>query len=219
MKLSILIPTHNRPELFKRSINSILNNLPDYPIEIIVNNDSKDITEIHSDQVQIRYNYQTSIDISDIYQLLYDQSRGEYVYILEDDDYIRSNFFDNIIYDSDVLFIEYISEPEIEYYGPVCAYKMMRKNRKYQSLTNLSEFFNVFDDEYFQLSQIIFKNNLIDQVPRGNNIRNDYHLLGMLAEIGCSFKYIAEQKWVQTTDGMDNISVPELNNDTRFYEE
>lgn len=219
MKLSILIPTHNRPELFKRSINSILNNLPDYPIEIIVNNDSKDITEIHSAQVQIRYNYQTSIDISDIYQLLYDQSGGEYVYILEDDDYIRSNFFDNIVYDSDVLYIEYISEPEIEYYGPVCAYKMMRKNRKYQSLTNLSEFFNVFDDEYFQLSQIIFKNKLIDQVPRGNNIRNDYHLLGMLAEIGCSFKYIAEQKWIQTTDGMDNISVPGLNNDTRFYEE
>ena len=219
MKLSILIPTHNRPELFKRSINSILNNLPDYPIEIIVNNDSRDITEIHSDQVQIRYNYQTSSDISDINQLLYDQSEGEYVYILEDDDYIRSNFFDNIIYDSDVLYIEYISEPEIESHGPVCAYKMMRRNRKYQSLTNLSDFFNVFDDEYFQLSQIIFKNKLIDQVPRGNNIRNDYHLLGMLAEIGCSFKYIAEQKWIQTTDGMDNISVPGLNNDTRFYEE
>ena len=55
MKLSILILTHNRPLLFERCINSVLNNLPNYDIEILVNNDSNDITEIHNDKVNIYY--------------------------------------------------------------------------------------------------------------------------------------------------------------------
>jgi glycosyltransferase involved in cell wall biosynthesis len=57
MKLSILILTHNRPILFKRCINSVLNNLPNFDIEILVNNDSKDITEIYHDNVNIFYYY------------------------------------------------------------------------------------------------------------------------------------------------------------------
>ena len=43
MKLSILIPTHNRPKLFSRALHSVLNILPKYEIQIIVNNDSNDI--------------------------------------------------------------------------------------------------------------------------------------------------------------------------------
>ena len=53
MMLSILILTHNRPQLFKRALTSVLNNLPDYEIEILVNNDSQDIEEIYSDDVYI----------------------------------------------------------------------------------------------------------------------------------------------------------------------
>lgn len=42
MKLSILILTHKRPELFQRCLESALHMLPEN-VEIIVNNDSNDI--------------------------------------------------------------------------------------------------------------------------------------------------------------------------------
>ena len=54
-KLSILILTHNRPLLFERCINSVLRNLPNYEIEILVNNDTNDIKEIYSDKVSIKF--------------------------------------------------------------------------------------------------------------------------------------------------------------------
>ena len=54
MKLSILILTHNRPKLFKRCIKSVIKNLPDFDIEILVNNDSNDIEEVYRAQGEIR---------------------------------------------------------------------------------------------------------------------------------------------------------------------
>ena len=45
MKLSILIPTHNRPRLFARCLLSVLPQI-NSDIEVIVNNDSNDIKPI-----------------------------------------------------------------------------------------------------------------------------------------------------------------------------
>ena len=75
---------------------------------------------------------------------------------------------------------------------------------------------NVFDDEEFQLGQILFKKNKLKKFPEGNNIHNDVELFKQLANAGCSFKYIDKQTWVQTTDGKDNISFPNFNKDERF---
>ena len=103
MKLSILILTHNRPSLFKRCITSVLNNLPNYNIEILVNNDSNDISEVYSDKVDISYFYKKTEKLTDIYKFLFDQSKGEYIFYLEDDDYIRSNFFKYLFKISETL--------------------------------------------------------------------------------------------------------------------
>ena len=107
-KLSILIPTHNRPSLFKRCIKSVLDQSTNIKYEIIVNNDSRDIDEIYDDSVSIKYYYKKYYDISKIYKFLYDQSCGEYVYFLEDDDYIGNNFFSVLDFNYDINFINYI---------------------------------------------------------------------------------------------------------------
>ena len=52
MKLSVLIPTHKRPKLFIRCLNSVLNTLDELDFEVIVNNDSNDITEIEDIRVK-----------------------------------------------------------------------------------------------------------------------------------------------------------------------
>ena len=55
-KLSILILTHNRPDLFQRCLHSVLSQLDDRTdVEIIVNNDSNDIREINDSRVTYYY--------------------------------------------------------------------------------------------------------------------------------------------------------------------
>lgn len=84
MQMSILILTHKRPDLFNRCILSALKNIPNN-IEIIVNNDSNDITEIPHPQVQ--YFYENPEHLSDKYKFILDKAKGEFIYYLEDDDY------------------------------------------------------------------------------------------------------------------------------------
>ena len=93
MKISFLILTHNRPHLFLRCINSILQFKFSYPVEILVNNDSNDISEINIPDYNIKYFYYNNPNIGYIYKLLFDQSTGEYIFFLEDDDYL-SDIFD-----------------------------------------------------------------------------------------------------------------------------
>ena len=102
MKLSILILTHNRPKLFTRCITSVLNILPEYKVEILVNNDTNDIQEVYDNKVNIRYFYEQKNDLSDIYKFLYNTAKGEFIYFLEDDDYLKPNFFNGLDFGYDI---------------------------------------------------------------------------------------------------------------------
>ena len=82
MKLSILILTHNRPKLFKRCIDSVIKNLPDFDIEILVNNDSNDIEEVYSENITIKYFYKKYKELGETYRFLYFESKGEYIFFL-----------------------------------------------------------------------------------------------------------------------------------------
>ena len=212
MKLSILILTQNRPKLFTRAIKSAIENRPD-DVEIIVNNDSNDITELCYDNVT--YQYECDEDISKIYQSLFDHATGDYVYFLEDDDYLLPNFYDNIDYKHDIYFLEYLSKPEIETNGIVVSLNQSKVNRQFKDLI-LPEFTNAIDYEHFQLGQILFKRKLIDCFPTGNILHNDKNLFLEATKNASGFKYIEKPMWVQTLDGNDNISYPDLNTDTRF---
>ena len=184
--LSILILTHNRPKLFERCLNSVLKqNLKD--IEILVNNDSDDISE-SSDYTLYKVKSQ---NLSEIYFNLFKKAKGKYIYFLEDDDYLLEGFKDfyNEVLNSDYDF------------GIA---KYLKHNLKPMK----------FNKEDFQLSQVIFKKSKITKFPFDNNIENDYKLYinnkndNTLVSNKVIFK--------QTTDGKDNISFKCFNKDYRF---
>lgn len=191
--LSILILTHNRPELFNRCIQSVLENLPTYPIEILVNNDSKDIKEVDG----ATYFYEKHSDLSNTYKFLFDKASNEFIYFLEDDDYILPNFFNSLDFGYDINFLNYRHENINN--------TISRRKREFKE-----------DKEDFQLGQIVFRKALVRKFPSGNNINNDWILYKSL--IG-TIKFIPEILWVQTIDGGDNISFSNLNKDNRFYED
>ena len=203
--LSILILTHNRPQLFKRALTSVLNNLPDCEIEILVNNDSQDIEELYSDDVHIEYNYFTDTDLSLVYKHLFDRAAEDYVFFLEDDDYINKNFFEGIDFVSDVYYLEYTSNPLINEVGPVCHYKRMTTvNKQAKKETVISSFLQKYDDRDFQLSQLVFRKSIVGRWPTGNDIENDKRLFESFHD--GTIKCMSGHRWVQTTDGNDNIS-------------
>lgn len=216
MKLSILILTHNRPNLFKRCIKSVLDNLPDFDIEIHINNDSNDITEIYHDKVKIFYYYKKHKKLTDTYKFLFDSSNGDFVFYLEDDDYIRSNFFNLINFNYDINFLNYIPKDILtnktdlnEYYQ-----RFFKKFKELYKITDFSDFLKKYDHKDFQLSQMVFKRTGIKYWPRDDSIDNDYKLLCSL-DLKSIF-YVSKPTWVQTTDGKNNISFDIYNKDKRF---
>jgi hypothetical protein len=111
----------------------------------------------------------------------------------------------------------YTSVDHITYHGPKEAIKRQRLNKHLIDVTDYKMFIDNFNDEYFQLGQILFRKNCINRFPVGNNIRNDYVLFSECINVDSTIKYIDRQLWTQTTDGKDNISFEELNTDERFY--
>ena len=214
MKLSICIPTHKRPQLFKRAIESIICSAPDFDYEIRVNNDSYDIMEIPGEHVY--YTYYKDTDLSNVYRYLFDSAIGEYIYYLEDDDYIHPNFFENLDLTYDINYVLYTSVDHIEHYGLREAINRQQSNAHLINTTNYSEFIDTFESTYFQLGQIIFKKDIVQSFPTGNNINNDYKLFSECFDNRSTIKYIDKQLWTQTTDGSDNISFENLNKDARF---
>lgn len=217
MKLSILILTHNRPNLFERCIKSVLNNLPDFPVEIIVNNDSNDITEIYSDTVNVSYHYKKHKKLTDTYKFLYEQSKGEYIFYLEDDDYIKSYFFKFLNFNYDINFLNYLSKDILNHKKNLITYykRFFNKFKLLSKINDLSEFLNIYKPRDFQFSQIVFKKSGIKCWPKEDNIHNDYKIFKSLDLK--TILYISKPLWIQTTDGSDNISFKNLNTDKRFF--
>jgi len=216
IRLSILIPTHNRPELFKRCIDSVLKNLPEFNIEIIVNNDTHDIEAVYNKHVHnTTYLYEEYHDISLIYQLLFDRAEGEYIFFLEDDDYILPYFFDYLDFTFDINYVNYISEPLIRELGTIKGVKANMQPRELEDVFDYMTFAQKHHSRHFQLSQLIFKKEMLKSFPTGNDIHNDIKLFESF-DNHSSIKYITHPLWTQTTDGNDNISFKHLNKDTRF---
>jgi glycosyltransferase involved in cell wall biosynthesis len=207
-KLSILILTHNRPKLFERCINSILQFKFSFNIEVLVNNDSKDIQEIYSDSYPIRYSYYSNNNLGYLYKHLFDLASGEYIYFLEDDDYLSSSFVEHLVLDSSLIYMNY---------------KPAKLEDRLLQLTYRNNFKIETTNDLFQLSQIIFKKELLPSFPSellNNHLDNDWKLFQILKQSvdGSDGKItlIKKQMFIQTCDGLDNISFPEHNKDERF---
>lgn len=191
--ISVLILTHNRPELFKRCLLSVLKIVPTN-VEILVNNDSNDIDEISHPQV--KYSYYQNNDLSQVYKYLFDKAIGEYIYFLEDDDYMNKLFFEKIDRQYDINYFYFISSDIKD------TYKM------------LNNFELPSENTLFQLSQILFKKSLVKTFPEGNYLDNDWKLFQHIKND--SIKLIKYPAFTQTSDAKDNISFEEYNIDERF---
>lgn len=202
MRLSILIPTHRRPELFKRCLESVIKQLPD-DVQVVVNNDSADICEI--DHPNVIYWYRQYDSLSEVYQFLLSRASGEYVYFLEDDDYLYDGFFDTKL-DCDLICGNYLPT-----YKPshILDYIGHYKN----TMLTFDEFCNHMSLWHLQLSQFIFKRAHIesfDFVP-DNNVHNDIRLALHAAKHAKTIKSVARTFFHQTVDGGDNISFSNSN--------
>jgi glycosyltransferase involved in cell wall biosynthesis len=199
MKLSVLIPTHNRPDLFERCINSLLWQLGD-GVEIIVNNDSDDITEIPHPRVKYFYNRYENLSL--VYKFLLSQASGEYVYFLEDDDHLTPNF--NMPLTTDLIVGNYMPT-----YNPPFRLKAMSTYRN--GYHSPEKFKSMMDHELLQLSQFIFKRSTIAdfEFPMDNNIHNDIKLVLHACDNSTQVQTLNKVIFYQTQDGNDNISFPE----------
>ena len=173
MKLSILIPTHNRPKLFTHCIKTALLAIKstDYQCEIIVNNDSSDIDHVYDSVVPIQYLEYKSPKLTDIYEKLYNVATGEYVCYLEDDDYYMRHMLKDINFNHDMYMTEYVSEPLMRELGMVGAMNRLFVNRKIKCDTP-AKYLSQFDNRDFQLGQVIFKRTAVS-FPENDHINND----------------------------------------------
>ena len=194
MKLSVLIPTHNRPKLFIRCLNSVLNTLDGLDFEVIVNNDSNDITEM--EDLRVKYFYNKFNNLTEIYKFLSDNANGKFVYFLEDDDVMMKSFRKVFsLLNDKVICGSYFHEDKFL--------------DLHQRITKFSS-----ESADFQLSQVVFKkedlnfSNLQDKC-NGNCIYNDYYLFKNSVK---DFDVASFCFYRQTTDGRDNISFSEFTN-------
>jgi len=190
IKLSILILTHNRPILFERCLWSVLRNKPDN-VEILVNNDSNDITEIKGP----KYFYENNDDITKTYKFLFDKAQGEFIYFLEDDDYVVDEFYDIVMNTNENTIFKYIPFSGIKTY-----FDFWKNSFEYN----------------FQIGQMYFRKKDLKKFPeKPNYLQNDLEIYKRVNSVN-KFKHSNQVIFHQTTDGKDNISFYYLNNDNRF---
>ncbi len=182
MNLSILLLTHKRPNLFNRCLSSALVDIPKN-VEILVNNDSNDIVEVKHPQVS--YFYYKNSDLSKVYKHLFDLSTKDYIYYLEDDDVLSKLFYKYIDLSYDLNFLNYTP---VDMHDFKAKFKIETTN------------------DLFQLSQIIFKKDLLTNFPTGNYRDNDWYLFQTVLKNAKTINLIKQRLFRQTTDGNDNIS-------------
>ena len=135
-----------------------------------------------------------------------------YIFYLEDDDYLLKNFFNELDFNYDINYIHYYSCPLVSELGALATLKRLHTTNKHlKNITKAREFIKKYKDRDFQLSQILFKKELIDnnKFPKGNDINNDFILFKNIISTNTTIKYIPKTCWVQTVDGKDNISFNE----------
>lgn len=206
MQISVLILTHNRPQLFKRCIESVINANKYFPVdlEILVNNDSNDIEEIYTDITS--YHYKQSYYLGEIYKHLFDNASKEYVYFLEDDDIMLESFFETIAsFQTDIIYGNY---------KPLVWDSSFIKFANSKPVDSKIKFLEMYNPHNFQFSQLIFKKSALKNkdFPTDNYLQNDFKIFQMLEGT-----FISTGKFLfkQTRDSRDAIS-SRYNKDQRW---
>jgi hypothetical protein len=171
-------------------------------VEVLVNNDSHDIIEI--DHPQVKYFYYSSGSLCEKYKFLLEIAQGEYVYYLEDDDYLTKDFL-TIELDADLIVGNYCPLYQTD---NMLTFMTLYKDNWLTS----DQFLDQLNTEHLQLSQHIYKRNTICdfEFPMDSNIHNDIKLTVHAALRAKRIKTVKKVFYYQTIDGGDNISFPAL---------
>jgi hypothetical protein len=181
-----------------------------------VNNDSCDIEERRPTGHDIKYFYNKREDITEIYRFLYESATRDFIYFLEDDDYITRNFFDYIDLNCDINFMNYISTPLVGEFGFNRAMVLTSQETNKRSPVLYEDFKQSFDSRYFQLGQLLFRKTSLTRFPDVENyIQNDLMLFNNFKHDSV-VNYIDTPLWIQTTDGGDNISFDNLSGNNTY---
>jgi hypothetical protein len=169
-------------------------------VEVLVNNDSHDITEI--DHPQVKYFYYSSGSLCEKYKFLLEIAKGDYVYYLEDDDYLTKDFL-TVELDADLIVGNYC--PTYNTTDMLTFMTLYKDNRP-----SADQFLNTLNTEHLQLSQHIYKRStVIDfDFPMDSNVHNDIKLTVHAALKAETIKTVNKVFFYQTVDGGDNISFP-----------
>lgn len=139
-----------------------------------------------------------------MYLSLLKNTKGEYIYFLEDDDLLLPPFLKGI----QSLINENIDLGYFNYFD----YKGLSLEFKDSKILNFKEFCNTYNHyKNFQLSRFITKKSIITKFPQGNNVLNDWFLF-------CSLKpeTFKVYKYLIYKQGTPRISMKPYN--TGFYE-
>jgi len=220
-KLSILIPTYNRKELFKRCLLSCYDISLKYSIEFIINDNSKNpyIYKVMNNSKFKNYKSTllncTSRNLGEVYKELFDNATGEYIWVLEDDDYSNNNITNilDILDNYDIHIFNYRMAEDFTIQENIKRYNDMKF---FNNPPKTKEGLLKWDDEFFQFPQIIFKRELLNtkEFLWNNDIKNDWNIF--LAIYNGNIKYSNIVGYIQSTDGKDNISFLKYCKDSRW---
>jgi hypothetical protein len=133
---------------------------------------------------------------------------------LEDDDYLLEAFvWIKTLLTHDII-IQHYNDLDNKYWFMNTKYIKAMKNVDTKKQYVCKLFKNGFY-RYFQLSQLIFKRNILtlEKFPLGNNIFNDFKLLLNLSSEQIKLVYMST--WKQTNDDINRLS-SKYNKDKRF---
>jgi hypothetical protein len=127
-------------------------------------------------------------------------AQGEYVYYLEDDDYLTKDFL-TVKLDADLIVGNYCPTYET---SDMLTFMTLYKDNSPSS----EQFLDNLNTEHLQLSQHIYKRSTIMdfEFPMDSNIHNDIKLTTHAALRSNSIKTVSKVFYYQTVDGGDNIS-------------
>jgi len=185
-KLSICIPTYNRPELLKNTIENLVNNIykKDFLKEILIidnseKNDSKDIVKNYlKDYGKIRYiKNHTNLGAEGNFKKSIYEATGEYIWIIGDDDILEKdsqNLLDNRFkIDFDCLIVNW-NVYDFNLKDPV-AFNILKGSDSIYNDKDL--ILKEFGLKFSFISSIIFKKQLFES--KHNTAYNEFKKYGL----------------------------------------
>jgi len=212
-KISVIIPTHNRERMCKRAIASVISQTYTN-IEIIVSNDSDEDYDTKQSYIfehpQVTYYKKESEGYDKNYMFLAEKATGDYIYCLEDDDYL----VDKTIFQKCVDLIEKHNNVNAVLMNSSSDIKKdLFKVTDFKEVYSNEEFFELFPEISieFQFGQVLVKAELIkplilEEVPKHlGSVNTDALIFLLLCLVKGSICHANSLGYIITTNG-DNLS-------------